>query len=43
MNNLGLISDSTDLTKVGKSIADIKLLIAERIRGAGKAKRRGKK
>jgi hypothetical protein len=30
MNHLGLISGNKDLTKVGKSIADIKLLIAER-------------
>jgi hypothetical protein len=32
MNHLGLISADKDLTKIGKSIADIKLLIAERKR-----------
>lgn len=32
MNHLGLISGNKDLTKAGKSIADIKLLIAERER-----------
>ena len=36
MNHLGLISTNRDLTKVGKSIADIKLLIAERKRAIKK-------
>jgi hypothetical protein len=34
MNNLGLISAHGDLTTIGKSIADIKMLIARRKRGA---------
>jgi hypothetical protein len=42
MNHLGLISPDKDLTRVGKSIADIKLLIAERTRKR-KRKRRAKK
>jgi hypothetical protein len=33
MNRRGLISNNGDLTRVGKSIADIKLLIAARTRG----------
>jgi hypothetical protein len=44
MNHEGLISAHKDLTKIGKSIADIKLLIAERKREkkAGKEPRRRK-
>jgi hypothetical protein len=42
MNREGLISNHRDLTKVGKSIADIKILIAERKRRAKKTKRRGR-
>jgi hypothetical protein len=41
MNHLGLISNDKDLTMVGKSIADIKILIAERKRSAKKPKRKG--
>jgi hypothetical protein len=37
MNRCGLISGDKDLTKVGKSIAAIKILIGERERGAQKA------
>jgi hypothetical protein len=36
MNRQGLISANKDLTKTGKAIADIKLLIAERKRGLKK-------
>jgi hypothetical protein len=32
MNQMGLISGSADLTRVGKSVADIRLLIADRKR-----------
>jgi hypothetical protein len=39
MNRRGLISANADLTKVGKSIADIKLLIADRKRGIKKSKK----
>jgi hypothetical protein len=39
MNRLGLISAHKDLTKIGKSIADIKLLIAERKQEAKKAQK----
>jgi hypothetical protein len=38
MNRLGLVSKNKDLTKTGKAIADIKLLIAERGKGLGKNK-----
>jgi hypothetical protein len=30
MNRLGVFVDDTDLTKLGKSIADIRLLVAKR-------------
>ncbi|MDR2370424.1 MAG: HNH endonuclease [Treponema sp.] len=39
MNNCGLISVRRDLTLIGKSIADIKLLIADRKRGVKKRAR----
>jgi hypothetical protein len=44
MNRCGLISTHRDLTKIGKSIADIKMLIAEREREmkSGKKPRRRK-
>jgi hypothetical protein len=38
MNHLGLISADKDLTKEGKLIADVKLLIADRKRGLKKRK-----
>jgi hypothetical protein len=43
MNRHGLISVHKDLTGVGKTIADIKLLIAERKRGIRKKLQTGKK
>jgi hypothetical protein len=39
MNHLGLISAHRDLTETGKTIADIKLLIARRVRELKKKKR----
>jgi hypothetical protein len=39
MNHLGLISANKDLTKIGKTVADIKLLIADRKRGTKKGKK----
>jgi hypothetical protein len=41
MNKQGLISADKDLTKIGKSIADIKLLIARRTRENKSGKNRG--
>jgi hypothetical protein len=41
MNHLGLVSNDKDLTRAGKTIADIKLLITKRKRGAKKKKSRG--
>jgi hypothetical protein len=43
MNRHGLRSDSADLTKAGKAVADIKLLIAGRKRGIKKRKNRGRR
>ncbi|MDR1637987.1 MAG: hypothetical protein LBR93_11710 [Treponema sp.] len=39
MNRQGLISADGDLTKTGKLIADIKMLIADRRNGIKKGKR----
>jgi hypothetical protein len=39
MNHLGLISTNAEITKVGKTIADIKIKIAERKKGIKKSKR----
>jgi hypothetical protein len=39
MNHLGLISDNKKLTEIGKSIADIKLMIADRKRQIKKSKK----
>jgi hypothetical protein len=39
MNHEGLISSDRDLTRAGKTIADIKLLIADRKRGTKKRKK----
>jgi hypothetical protein len=39
MNHLGLISTSAEITKVGKTIADIKIKISERKKGIKKSKR----
>jgi hypothetical protein len=39
MNKLGLVSADGDLTRAGKAVADIKLTISERKRGAGKKKK----
>jgi hypothetical protein len=41
MNRRGLVSNDKDLTRAGKTIADIKLLITKRKRGAKKKKSRG--
>jgi hypothetical protein len=38
MNHCGLISNDEDLTRAGKTIADIKLLIADRERGRKKSR-----
>jgi hypothetical protein len=42
MNRLGLISADKHLTRIGKTIADIRMLINDRKRGAKKQKRRVK-
>jgi hypothetical protein len=42
MNHLGLISDRGKLTEIGKTIADIKLLIAERKREIKKQNKRAR-
>jgi hypothetical protein len=39
MNRSGLISDNAEITKVGKTIADIKIKISERKRGMKKRKK----
>jgi hypothetical protein len=39
MNRLGFISANADLTKAGKTIADIKIKIADRKRGMKKIKK----
>jgi hypothetical protein len=43
MNHEGLISVRKDLTEAGKLIADIKLLIGDRKRGAKKKKKQGRR
>jgi hypothetical protein len=42
MNRWGLISTHKDLTRVGKSVADIKILIADRKRGSKKSRNKRK-
>jgi hypothetical protein len=46
MNHLGLFSQNGDLTKIGKSVADIRMLIASRkreIENSKKSRRTGGK